>query len=547
MQKYSFKGTILIFISSLLIIQSFIGIMVLPKFVPSVILQVLISAATFILLSIILLQPILNSVLKDIQSLGKVLKHYRDGDFIYEGDEIRWRELSYISSCLEDLQGIFKDWVYQVIKSSSILKDYSEEFSSSANQTAESYELMSQGLNNLVDSSIEINDQVSQNAASSQELYSSSSLVASASSQALDSTRDMKNFTQQSIQGIQDSIKSIDQLNALFQNSSNNITQLVELVGNISIMSDSITNIAEQTNLLSLNAAIEAARAGEFGKGFSVVANEVRNLAENSRHAAQEINQMIEMISKQAKTTVENMDVGVKQVKINQELSYEASKNLDFILEKINGIYQLVSDIASNIKEQSLSAENVATVTEEIAAFSQDTNETALALREDITRQHRYIQDNVNMAMKIEETLSHLKNFTKQFDDTIGQQLIDFCHKLGDEVAQGRIDSTALEEISNKTGITEFYITDQEGVTVLSNNPQGIGFAFQDDPNTQAYDFFQILKDPSLEVVQPVQKRDIDGQYFKFVGVSRKDGRGIIQAGLSIDDIRKFKGAYALQ
>jgi len=71
--------------------------------------------------------------------------------------------------------------------------------------------------------------------------------------------------------------------------------------------------------------------------------------------------------------------------------------------------------------------------------------------------------------------------------------------------------------------------------------------AFVDDENTQAYEFYQILKNPSLEVAQPIQKRDIDDQFFKFVGVSRKDGRGIIQAGLSIEDIQKFRGESALE
>jgi methyl-accepting chemotaxis protein len=528
------------------LIQSIINIFVLPRIVETPTQQLIISFILFAVFGVILAYLLINSFLINISKIKDVISEYENGNFISEVEKTKWKELDILASSIEKLQWVLKGWVFQVINSSCILNDYSKEFVSSANLSANSFENMKEGLNVLVNKSIDIADQVNQSAASTEELSSSNSLVAATSNETLDSAQNMKDFTQQSMDVIQNSIESINNLSILFENSSENITQLVELLHDIEKMSNSITAISKQTNLLSLNAAIEAARAGEAGKGFSVVAKEVRNLAEDSRVTAGEINQLINRITEQADITVTNMNDGIERVKENQETAKEARQNLDQILEKIKNIYELVSDISGNIKEQSLSADYVAQTTEEIAAFSQDTNETAISISKNVNEQSKYIKENVTMAKGIEGILIQLNDFTKQFDETIGIQLIKFCHKLSDEIAAGKINNDLLVEISSKTGVTEFYITDPNGVTTYSNNPNGIGFTFIDDSNTQSYEFYKILKDPSLEVIQPILKRDIDGQFFKFVGISRKDGGGIIQAGLSIEDIQNFRGEIAL-
>ncbi len=124
--------------------------------------------------------------------------------------------------------------------------------------------------------------------------------------------------------------------------------------------------------------------------------------------------------------------------------------------------------------------------------------------------------------------------------------MIAACEKVADLEAKGLINNSFLQELSKKTGISEFYITDSRGVTEYCNNPNGIGFKISDDPSTQAYDFYKILLDPNLKVCQEMKIRDIDGKYFKFAGVSKKGKKGIIQVGLYIDDLLGFRGQYAI-
>lgn len=530
-----------------ILIQSSFNVFIIPRIVETPMQQLIISFLIFVVFGMLFLYLLINSFLKSITRIKDVIGEYQKGNFVSEVGKIKWKELQLLSSNIENLQWILKGWVFQVIHSSCTINDYSKKYVSSANLSAKAFDTMKEGLNDLVNKAMDITDQVNQSAASTEELSSSNSLVATTSKETLVSAQNMKDFTQQSMDVIQNSIESINDLSILFENSSENITQLVELLHNIEKMSNSITAISKQTNLLSLNAAIEAARAGEAGKGFSVVAEEVRNLAEDSRITAEEINQLIIRITEQADITVANMNNGIEKVKENQNTAKEASQNLDQILERIESIYELVSDISGNIREQSSSADYVAKTTEDIAAFSQETNETAISIRENVHAQSKYIQENVTLAKGIENVLTQLNDFTKQFDETIGIQLIKFCYKLSDLIAADKINNERLEEISIKTGITEFYITDANGVTTYSNNPEGIGFAFTDDADTQAYEFYKILKDHSLEVTQPILKRDIDEQFFKFVGISRNDGGGIIQAGLSIEDIQNFRGEIALE
>jgi methyl-accepting chemotaxis protein len=133
-----------------------------------------------------------------------------------------------------------------------------------------------------------------------------------------------------------------------------------------------IDEIAGQTNLLALNAAIEAARAGEQGRGFAVVADEVRKLAERTSHATKEIAQMIKSIQSETKSAVKAMQEGTRQVELGLVTTAEAGSSLQEIIDMAQQVGEMVVHIATAASQQSGATEEVSGNMEQISRISQD-------------------------------------------------------------------------------------------------------------------------------------------------------------------------------
>jgi methyl-accepting chemotaxis protein len=162
------------------------------------------------------------------------------------------------------------------------------------------------------------------------------------------------------------------------QSSSQIVEELGRQSDHITSIVNTIREIADQTNLLALNAAIEAARAGEQGRGFAVVADEVRKLAERTSLSTTEIAEMVTRIQGGTRSAVGSMQAGVSQVGNGVMLANQAGDSINRIRDGAQRVRAVVNDISSSIAEQSLASNEIAQQLESIAQMSE---QSAIAVR----------------------------------------------------------------------------------------------------------------------------------------------------------------------
>ena len=197
-------------------------------------------------------------------------------------------------------------------------------------------------------------------------------------------------------------VTGMQQISEAVVQAANIITTLGRSSDQIGEIVRVIEDIADQTNLLALNAAIEAARAGEQGRGFAVVADEVRKLAERTTKATKEIGDMIRQIQQDTKSAVASMDQGTNQVGQGVELANNTGEALSKIHSMINSTAGMIQQIASATEEQSTATRQIAG---DLEAMTQTTRQTSSGIAESAQACHELS----TLAGDLQKTVSAFK------------------------------------------------------------------------------------------------------------------------------------------
>jgi len=333
--------------------------------------------------------PIVRGIKQSIDDVVRSLKDIaqENGDLtvrIATKSEDEIGELVYwFNQFMDKLQGVVKD----VVEASLPLSNLAQNL---------------RGLTEETQRTIDIQQQSAQNAKLAVDTMSGSvDGVAHSAAQAAGDANEATSAAGEGRQIVQQTVSSIQQLAENVRETADVIGRLESDSNKVGSVLDVIKGIAEQTNLLALNAAIEAARAGEQGRGFAVVADEVRTLASRTQQSTEEIQSTIEQLQSAAHSAVEVMSRGTEQATNSVETANKAGVSLETITSTIGRINQMNEQIAHNTEDQRSVAVDIVKHVEEIHQRTEQTSSRSGELGV--------------MCNELADLAQHLESIAKQF------------------------------------------------------------------------------------------------------------------------------------
>jgi methyl-accepting chemotaxis protein len=243
---------------------------------------------------------------------------------------------------------------------------------SSSGAIVDTVEMQEVTVNMQANSAIDTSTTVNELGAISFQSAAQAEASANGARQALSLAEDGTRSVQQTLQGMSGLRDKVDAI-------ANQIVNLSEQTGQITIVSDLVADLASQTNMLALNAAVEAARAGEQGKGFSVVADEIRKLADQSKKSADKINLLASDIQSAINRTVMVTDEGSKTVLEGIDLARSTADTFAGVTDAVNNVFLNSQQISTSAKQQAVSIQQVLT---SMTNISQGSQESAIGMHQ---------------------------------------------------------------------------------------------------------------------------------------------------------------------
>jgi len=300
---------------------------------------------------------------KPVHELALQAEKIADGDLTATIHYASQDEVGQLASAFDRMTTTLKETIGKLMDSSTTL-------ASAANQ-------LNRNTDSLVTGAEEVAAQANTVATASEEMSSTTTDIARTCTVAAEGAQHANELAEAGACVVQETIDLMNRISERVHSTAQTVEMLGKRSDEIGEIVGTIEDIADQTNLLALNAAIEAARAGEQGRGFAVVADEVRALAERTTKATKEIAQMIRSIQNETREAVKAMEHGVGDVEKGKDGAGRSGEALHAIVDQINSVSMQVSQIATAAEEQTATTSEISSNIHQISTVIQQSTQGA--------------------------------------------------------------------------------------------------------------------------------------------------------------------------
>jgi methyl-accepting chemotaxis protein len=311
-------------------------------------------------------------VTKPLSSVQQLMVQAEAGDLTVRGEYLYKDEVGQLTQSFNRMMNGLQDTVHQIYISSLTLASTAEQLSASSEGAKQATDQISRNIVEVADGADMQLRQAEESARSMEEMASGVTSITDRAIVATEASSDASVQARHGSTAVDSAVRQMESIRASVGESQEVIGALNRLAQDIEQIVGAITDIARQTNLLALNAAIEAARAGEQGKGFAVVADEVRKLAEESSVSAEQIRNLIADVQTNSLRSVEAMDKVTSDVHSGIEIMSEVGVSFSHIVLAIENVAEQIQEVSATSQQMSAAAQEVSASVSEMAGIARD-------------------------------------------------------------------------------------------------------------------------------------------------------------------------------
>ncbi|AKA67732.1 methyl-accepting chemotaxis protein [Clostridium scatologenes] len=374
-----------------------------------IVVSVIVAVILGLFISIVISKR-LNNILLFSKAIGQ-------GDLTAEIDIDSEDEIGNVAKELNKSRENIKDLINEILNSSSDMSATSEELSATVEEVSSKMEVVNESVEQISKGVQDLSATTEEVSASTEEINANTNEL---TNKANDSKVSVKEIKDRALDIKAKASKNIEESELMYNENRSNILNAIEevkVVEEVKIMADSIGNIAQQTNLLALNAAIEAARAGEQGKGFAVVADEVRMLAEQAEQAVVDIQSMVGQVKTSVNKLSQSGQEVLKFMENNVNPNYEFLQRTGIQYEKDSEFMDNMSEEISTSSKQmnevieqiSYAIQSVSATAEESAASSEEISKSVNEVTFAISDVAKTAQNQAELAQKLTDMVQKFK------------------------------------------------------------------------------------------------------------------------------------------